>query len=176
MSAERWVPILGGRYDVSDHGNVRAWFSSRGKRATPRPCKPYREKTGYLTFGLVPTPTEGPLHFMAHRLVCEAFHGAPPDENAQVRHFDGNRANNVWTNLSWGTAADNAQDRIRHGTMPRGESHSCHKLTEAAVLELRAASKTGETATSLAARFGIGVTHALRVIRRESWAHLPEAA
>ena len=45
--------------------------------------------------------------FKIHRLVCEAFHGAAPFENAIVLHLDENASNNQPGNLRWGTRKEN---------------------------------------------------------------------
>lgn len=66
-----------------------------------------------------------------HRLVCEAFHGAPPRRTDQVRHLDGNPENNAPTNLVWGTQQENWQDRRAHGRASGGENHHSAKLTDA---------------------------------------------
>ena len=51
-----------------------------------------------------------------HRLVA-AFHLPPPAEaQTQIRHLNGNKSDNRAANLLWGTASENAQDRIAHGT------------------------------------------------------------
>jgi hypothetical protein len=42
-----------------------------------------------------------------HRLIAEAFHGAPPFEGAVVMHVDENAANNRPDNLRWGTQKEN---------------------------------------------------------------------
>jgi hypothetical protein len=66
-----------------------------------------------------------------HRLVAAAF---PQGEGPQVRHLDGNRLNNVATNLRWGTAKENAADTRKHGTHMRGRQTHCvsgHPLTGA---------------------------------------------
>jgi hypothetical protein len=42
-----------------------------------------------------------------HRLVCEAFHGPPPDGKPFVLHADENALNNRPENLSWGSQKEN---------------------------------------------------------------------
>lgn len=42
-----------------------------------------------------------------HRLICEAFHGAPPFERAVVMHLDENSTNNSPANLAWGSQKEN---------------------------------------------------------------------
>lgn len=41
------------------------------------------------------------------RLICEAFHGAPPFPEAVAMHGDENARNNRPTNISWGTQKQN---------------------------------------------------------------------
>jgi len=58
-----------------------------------------------------------------HKLVAKAF--LPPKKpGQQIRHLDGNRHNNNVSNLLWGTAKDNANDRKRHGRTSHGLKHS----------------------------------------------------
>ena len=59
-----------------------------------------------------------------HALVATAFLGARPSPAHEVRHLDGNPLNNAAENLAWGTRAENAADRERHGRTSRGEAHS----------------------------------------------------
>jgi len=42
-----------------------------------------------------------------HQLVCEAFHGRRPFDNAVVIHIDENALNNRPENLKWGTQQEN---------------------------------------------------------------------
>ena len=58
-----------------------------------------------------------------HRLVAAQFLPARPSPAHQVRHLDGNKLNNCATNLAWGTAKQNAEDRDLHGTTYRGDRH-----------------------------------------------------
>lgn len=41
------------------------------------------------------------------RLVCEAFHGSPPEDETYCLHIDENSANNRPDNLKWGTQKEN---------------------------------------------------------------------
>lgn len=42
-----------------------------------------------------------------HQLVCEAFHGSKPFEDAVVMHIDDDSTNNHKDNLKWGTQKEN---------------------------------------------------------------------
>lgn len=54
----------------------------------------------------------GGRKLLVHRLVCEAFHGAPPFIGAQVNHKNGVKSDNRADNLEWVTASENQRHRI----------------------------------------------------------------
>ena len=62
-------------------------------------------------------------YWYVHRLVCWAFHGKP-EEGQEVRHLDGDRLNNLPSNLKWGSRVENCADTVRHGKSPRRLSDS----------------------------------------------------
>lgn len=61
--------------------------------------------------------------FKVHILVAEKYLGPKPTPQHEVRHIDGNRLNNHYQNLAWGTRKENADDRERHGRTSRGLKH-----------------------------------------------------
>lgn len=79
-------------------------------------------KDGYLTVRLMVNGKR--KRFAVHRLVAEQFLAPRPSPTHQVRHLDGNKANNRVANLAWGTAKENADDRQMHGRTSRGERHA----------------------------------------------------
>ena len=82
--------------------------------------------------------------------------------------------------LRWGTHSDNMQDRIERGrsrtdySTTTGEKSVLAKLTNDQVYIIRSLSDEGWTRTSLAERFGIGISQVSRIAQRQSWVHLPE--
>jgi plasmid maintenance system antidote protein VapI len=96
-----------------------------------------------------------------HTLVCEAFHGAKPFPEAQVRHRDSNPFNNHFTNLCWGTAAEQSDDRVINGT-------TALSRTDATWLrELFATRKW--TQADLAARFQVDRVTVQEVLQNKLW-------
>jgi hypothetical protein len=59
-----------------------------------------------------------------YKLVALAFLPPRPTPQHEVRHLDGDRLNSSAHNLTWGTRADNASDRARHGRTSHGLRHS----------------------------------------------------
>jgi hypothetical protein len=100
--------------------------------------------------------------------ICVAFHGPRPP-GAVVRHLDNNRTNDRPENLTWGTQAQNCQDKLAHGTAQRGERSARAKLTEEQVRQIRNA--TGKPLKELAAQFGVGkaAISSIRKLRNWGW-------
>lgn len=100
--AEEWRPIVGWEsvYEVSNYGRVRRIG-----------CEPKRLVVGGNEYDAVALNRSGEQATRTvHTLVLEAFVG--PAGTGEVRHLDSNRANNHLDNLAWGTATENARDRV----------------------------------------------------------------
>lgn len=59
-----------------------------------------------------------------HKLVAERHLEPRPTPAHEIRHLDGDKLHRHADNLAWGTRAQNAADRERHGRTSRGERHS----------------------------------------------------
>lgn len=98
------------------------------------------------------------VRLSVHRLVLEAFGGAPPFDNAVCRHKDGNRDNNHISNLEWGTAKENVYDQIRHGTFP-------FTIPKATVDAIRYQyQQGGVTQKQLSNRYGVSLGQVSKII------------
>lgn len=122
MSNEEWRPIVGfeGRYEISDHGNVRSLDRyetlSNGHRRFHRggPKAATLNPTGYRYVHLR-RDAQGCKRFV-HALVLEAFVGPRPAPGMHGCHNDGNPLNNHVANLRWDTPKGNVADKRIHGT------------------------------------------------------------
>ncbi len=118
---ETWKQITAyeGTYEVSNAGQVRSVdraFTNKIGQARSlrgRVLSPSKTPGGYLQ--VVLSKESDPHPFAIHRLVLTAF-VRPPRSGEQARHLDGNQLNNRVDNLAWGTASDNAWDKVRIGT------------------------------------------------------------
>lgn len=72
-----------------------------------------KDKNGYLRITI--TSKGDSKTIKIHTLILEAFTGPRPPGGVS-RHLDGNPANNVPSNLVWGTPVENQQDSILHRT------------------------------------------------------------
>lgn len=112
----------------------------------------------------------GDKKFEVHRLVALAFRGPRPPQY-QVRHLDGVKTNNVPSNLKWGTAQENADDRERHGRTARGERGKS-KVTERDVREIRRRVSRGEEQKKIMSEYGLSRSGINHIITGKNWSWL----
>lgn len=145
---EEWRPIPGyvGRYEVSSHGRVRALRRNTrwGDRALPVPEILRSHLDRHTRYMLIRLASGGrkTFHGAVHTLVALAFLGLKPTPKHQVAHLDGNRDNNVLSNLVYATQAENEAHKKVHGRDNRAGGQRALAISE--VREMR----------QLRARFG----------------------
>lgn len=108
---EIWKDIDGfeGRYQISNLGRVKSLerkvkFGSQIRIIKPMIRKLKAKKGGYLFVQLRKNGKE--VDFLVHRLVAKTFCNGY-FKNADVNHKDGNKKNNIYTNLEWCTRSQN---------------------------------------------------------------------
>jgi hypothetical protein len=106
-----------------------------------------------------------------HQWIALAFFGER-EADQQVRHLDGDKANNRVANLRYGTALENALDRTTHGTQTRGEAHPRSKLTERDVATIRDALERGVPERACALVFDVNRSAINKIKRGELWSWL----
>ena len=132
-AAEQWRPVIGyeGRYEISNRGRVRSLLSSKkGKAGGEKVLQ--TDNWGYHNVQLW---SDGVAkRHSVHRLVAAAFLTDTWFPDAQVRHLDGNPANNHIHNLAWGTGSQNQFDVVSHGRNANANKTHCrngHEYNEA---------------------------------------------
>lgn len=113
---------------------------------------------------------------MANRVLCERVYGAPPTPKHEAAHSCGKGHLSCITkgHLSWKTAAENAADKLIHGTSPRGANSPRAKLSEAKAREILAL-KGKETKAFIANKFGISPTTVWRIHKGSGWPSIQPA-
>ena len=101
-------------------------------------------------------------------VVCAAYHGERPPGH-EVRHLNGRRDDDRACNLRWGTPAENAADKIAHGTAQRGERNPRARLSEGDVLAIR---RSADDVGALARVFGVAPCTVRAIRSRRRWGHV----
>jgi hypothetical protein len=172
MNSEEWRPVSGFPwYEVSSFGMIRRTVSTTCAKAGSLIAGRVGDR-GYRYFNATANGKRKTLKF--HRIVCEAFHGPQPSPRHVVAHNDGNRLNNRADNLRWATTRENHADRHEHGTNPAGSRNGRACLHEAQVQEIRRLHGLGGvTIGRLADLYEVYPTTVHKIIRRETWRHVP---
>lgn len=117
-------------------------------------------------------------NYYVSRIVAEAFvKNDNPDRNIIVRHLDDDPYNNHYTNLKWGTHAENTQDAIMNEKIvydenrkyTRCENHPTAILTNDEVIQICERLKTGESINSIAKDFKVGRSNIWHIYSGSVW-------
>ncbi len=162
-------------YAVTDTGEV---WSCRRDRSGNRVAwwkrlKANTDKGGYLRVWLRVEINESSEQ-LVHRLVLKAFKGECP-HGFEGRHLDGDKQNNHPSNLAWGTAKENSDDKRRHGTQPKGMKIAFSKLTDDQVREIRDSYvpfSRSHGSRALGRRFNVVHATVSRIVNGTGWTHL----
>lgn len=149
-------------FQISNLGNV---FSKRSNKLLKVHIPKGR---GYTSFATKIGGRQGTNQcFRIHRLVAEAFIENPLNKR-EVNHIDGNKHNNIVSNLEWVTPEENMAHAKSLGLCktPEGTANHKSKLTREDVLFIRAATESSRT---LALQFGVDHTQISKVKRFASY-------
>lgn len=97
------------------------------------------------------------------RLMCRIANGPTPAGKVHAAHQCGNKACMNPLHLRWATPKENEADKRRHGRIP-------HKISDNAVLEVRAAYDAGVGVKHLGRKYGVSHSTISRIVhgrRRE---------
>jgi HNH endonuclease/NUMOD4 motif len=124
-----WIPGYEGLYKLSDHARVDSMPRNTTRGGILKQVLSGEYLSVFLCKDGVVT------RYLTHQLVAAMFLGPRPPgpEGEQIRHKDGNRFNNLPSNLEYGDRPANAQDSILHGTnaaLAKTHCPSNHEYTE----------------------------------------------
>lgn len=170
LDGEVWKPLPDAPgYYVSNFGRVYSAprrYVRKGRIIEPKP-----DRSGLCSF--VVRVDGKNRRFLVHRAVMRAFTGEPPP-GYEVRHIDGNKANNMLHNLVYGPRKENFRYakyigvEMRHR---RGMDHARAKLTPEAVKEIRSGGGRGH-ARRMAEKYGVSYYAAYSAMIGKTWRHV----
>ena len=124
---EEWIDIdLLDNIEVSNYGKVR-------NKTTKKEYKQWINKWGYCLVTIVKNDIKK-KHYQVHRLVMIAFVGK---SNLNVNHIDGNKKNNIISNLEYLTQKENIRHSIDNGLANFAYIQKYAKLTFEIAEEIR---------------------------------------
>lgn len=108
-----------------------------------------------------------------HRLICIFAHGNPPTKKHEAAHSCGNGHLGCVNpkHLRWATPKENQLDKIKHGTMLRGEKCPIAKITKEDVRKIRSLDGT-MLRKDIGHLFNLSRQTVNSIIWRKTWAWL----
>lgn len=158
MKKEVWKKIPGHKnYEASSLGRIRKWEIKKGSV----------DKDGYPRVRI-----SGLCAKAVHRLILMTFKPNKLCKKLQARHLNGIRKDNRISNLDWGTASENAKDRVAHGTQVRGAKVIHSRLNEDQIRDIRYLYAFGARKRTLAKHFSVHESSIGKITSRKSWSHI----
>lgn len=148
---------------------VERFWSKVDKTGGPDACWPWKaalSPSGYGVFGTAPD--------RAHRVAFELANGVKLEKGELVMHTCDNPPCCNDRHLRAGTPAENMADKVAKGREARGEHVGTSKLTTTDIVAIRLRAARGEIQARLAEAFGVSQTSISYIVKRRTWAHVPE--
>lgn len=105
------------------------------------------------------------------RLVCAAFHGPCP-LGFEACHCDGDKTNNVASNLRWDSHTANQADRVIHGTSNIGSANPMARLSEPDVRAIKTRLKNGDHPKEIATDHSVALATIKNIKNGYNWKHI----
>lgn len=174
IAPSEWRSIPGfSDYEASSFGDIRRVRCSEkyhGHKHLPFQIAKILMPTGYEIVGVESDVTGKRCQRPVHRLVALAFLGDPPTPRHVVAHWDGDKRNNVLSNIRWATRSENESDKVRHGTAQRGHGNPRAKLSVDDVKDIRKRYvRRYGCLSELAREYSVSVSTIFSVVRGETW-------
>jgi hypothetical protein len=180
---EEWKPVKftgihpEETYELSNYGRIRHLDPKTEEWKISKPAN----VNGYAYFSFRTVDGVGKKNRITkslHRLVAEAFLGAPKGDCNNVIHHDFDKWNNQVSNLKWVTKKEmfehsRKSPKTKLAIERRKGEITNSKLTETDVMRLKRKLKRGKNPLyKIAKEFGITHTQLNRIRRGENWSHV----
>jgi hypothetical protein len=158
------------------HGEPQEWLSRHLGNGADEGCLTWPFAKNQYGYALV--RWDGKLQLVS-RIVCEHVHGPAPTPEHEAAHSceKGHLGCIDGAHLRWATHVDNHGDRIRSGTILRGEDIAHAKLTTESAIAIRRRYASGLfTQQTLADEYGVSRRAVGKLVTGETWKHIEQAA
>lgn len=111
-------------------------------------------------------------NIFVHRIVASALISNPLSK-PQVNHIDGNKLNNIISNLEWVTPSENQIHAYKAGLQNQnGTRNHMAKISENDVVNIRKMYASGMRCSAIAKIYGTGKSNIWSVATRKTWKHV----
>lgn len=171
---EVWKDVVGyeGIYKVSNLGRVKSLDRIRKHNIHGSPylfkgkiLNQTKNNNGYLRVFLCKNNKSKTTY--VHRLVASHFH-EKEEHHTEVNHIDGDKKNNIASNLEWCTKKENLDHGYRVGLWA-GENNNTSKLKEKDIPEIFKLREKGMSAVAIAEKYNVHKTSIHRILAKTSW-------
>lgn len=180
--SEIWKPVLGFEkfYEVSNLGRVKSLYrhikrsDGTDLRLNERILKPGLSGYPGSQYYMVVLTAKGKKRTAkVHRLMCESFYGIDSTKK-YVNHIDGNKQNNLISNLEWCTSSENQKHAYKTGLRQRnvGITNGRCKLNEATVRTIKSLLRTDMPQIDIARHLGVNVVRVNSMKAGRTWTHI----
>ena len=110
---------------------------------------------------------------LAHRIICEMRHGAPIGRVLALHSCGNGHLGCVNPeHLSWGTAKENSDDKVAHGTKPLGRATGRAKLSPDAIRDIRNRRQKGQSFGEISKDHSVQRATIQAVLEGRTWRHI----
>jgi hypothetical protein len=166
------LSLVKGFEEVADYYEVdtdcdRCWVTGKYGRV----LKASGTGSGYRVFGLMLKSGKKKM-ILEHRLFAICFIQNPEDKS-EVNHKDGDKSDNLLSNLEWATPKENIRHAFQTGlSKPKlGEQNGRAKLKDSEIPMIFDMRKTGMTQRAISLHFGVSENQISHIILGKCRSH-----
>lgn len=158
-----FLPIIKDLYTVNDKGE---FFSDNTGLMKTR----NKGNTEYQIINFM-TVDGKKKTYRAHRIVMMAFKPIDNMEKLEVNHIDGNKKNNLLSNLEWCTSAENQQHAFQLGLQKarKGSANNFAKLSKQDIERIFILRKKGWLQKDIANEIGCTRSNISYILNNKTW-------